>query len=590
MVTSISGVRNENVPGDEDLTVNGTIRETFDFRGAAEVQSFVGGYLVRLSSPTARFASITQAFTVTQTPFAQTVTGVVTNGAFAAVALLANDQDGEPAAGTYADASGNYSLKAPVGQYQVVAFKAGAVAGTPQEVTLNTNGSVVANLFVIPGGPTLSGRLSDASSGAGLPAVQVDIGDTNGAFALAFTDSAGNYSAAVTPGSWRVYAEGDGLAVLGYVKPFSMSQTNYNTTTGSVANINFTYSKANALVFGFLRDTQSNGIARVEIHASDSSRESSTTTATNGYFAFGVAASSNVGVMPDEGDLRNLGFFGVSTNVSVGTNQAVQVNLFVRPVTAYLSGRVYDSGGAPLARMALAVQPSPVGPGNATFYPFTDDNGYFNVGLNAGAWNVALECVEAGNRNLVSFSKDFNVVDFVNQSNISLSALFSTRTISTQVRQTNNAAISNLRAFAGATINGTNYVAPCAITDGSGNTTLKVVDGTWQVSLDNSALNAMGFASATNQFVNLAGANGNATFIVPRFSEVRPNFAHPTFGGGLINMGVTGASGAVYRLETSTNLLTWTTVSTHTAFGGSFGVSLPMAADRFRYYRIILGP
>ena len=585
--TSIGGVRNENVPYDEDLTVNGSVRESFDFSALADFHHFIGGYLVRVSSPTARFAPVTQPFTVTQTVYNQTISGFVTNGAFAAVALLFDSEDGDLVAGTYADAAGNYTIKALPGSYQVISVKPGFVAGQPGSVTLNTNSSTNVNLVIFPGGPTLSGKISDASSGAGLPAVQLFFDETNGAFSLAFTDTNGNYSAAVTPGSWNVHVESDGLNALGYVKTFSM-QTNYNTVTGSVANINRSYSKANALVYGLLRDAQSNGIPRVEIRASNSSGESSARTATNGYFAFGVIASTNLSIFPEETDLAALGFFGISTNVSAATNQAVQVNLSVRPVTAYLRGRVFDNQNEPISNISLVVQISPVSQSSFSFYPRTDSSGFFNVGLYGTNWNIALECVEAGNRNLVSFSKDFVVVDGVDQNNISLTAFYSTQTISAQVRQTNNSPITNLRVFAGATINGTNYVTPCASTDGSGNALLKVLSGAWNVSLDNFGLNSMGFASATNQLVNIAGANGNALFVQPRFTEVRPTFGAPTINTGNFSTTVFGASGGFYQVESSINLTNWVSVWTQTAFGGSFNFSTPMGADPRRYFRVTL--
>jgi len=91
-VTAFGGVRDPNIPGDEDGTTNGQIAALFYFSASSEFGRGVGSYVFRVSSPTARFSPVTQPLTVTQTAYAQRITGTVTSGgspvASAAVALL----------------------------------------------------------------------------------------------------------------------------------------------------------------------------------------------------------------------------------------------------------------------------------------------------------------------------------------------------------------------------------------------------------------------------------------------------------------------------------------------------------------------
>ena len=80
VATVIGGVTNINVPGDTDTT-GGQITAKLNFQNGDFVQNFVGKYLYKLSSPTARFTPITNLFTVTNTTFALsgTISGSVTN-------------------------------------------------------------------------------------------------------------------------------------------------------------------------------------------------------------------------------------------------------------------------------------------------------------------------------------------------------------------------------------------------------------------------------------------------------------------------------------------------------------------------------
>ncbi len=126
-------VTNLDVPGDLD-TIPGRITATFGLAAGGFEQTIVGNYLFKLSSPSGAFAPLTNSFAVTNSPFAQSVTGVVkasgTNLPGAVVLLFqpSNGNNMNPQAGALVDNSGKYTLSAPAGDYVLTALKNGFIA------------------------------------------------------------------------------------------------------------------------------------------------------------------------------------------------------------------------------------------------------------------------------------------------------------------------------------------------------------------------------------------------------------------------------------------------------------------------------
>src|SRR5947207_10394792 len=115
-VTSFGGVRNANIPGDDDA-VTGHITTSVSFPNSPELSRVAGTELVRVSSPTNRFTPVVQPFTVTQFAYSQSVTGTVTSGSssvpYAGVGLLVLvGNDAVFLEGALADAAGHFSLHA----------------------------------------------------------------------------------------------------------------------------------------------------------------------------------------------------------------------------------------------------------------------------------------------------------------------------------------------------------------------------------------------------------------------------------------------------------------------------------------------
>jgi hypothetical protein len=271
----------------------------------------------------------------------------------------------------------------------------------------------------------------------------------------------------------------------------------------------------------------------------------------------------------------------------------VRVDFVSRTVTAHLTGQVVDNFGMPLANFPLVVQPVPFPPGGAgSFYPSTDATGNFDIGVTAGTWNIALESERTAASNLVSFNIDRVVVDNVNQSGLLFVAYRTTQQITGFVRETNTTGITNVQIYAGATINGTNYLAGAARTDANGNYQLGVINGTWTVQVNNNDLNQRGFISANNQVVPISSAPGTANFSLTRFSNLI-TLGNPTRFGNQFSLQATADPGRSYVLETTTSLrapIVWTPVTTNFQNGANFQATDNQATGPARYYRMRLHP
>lgn len=597
-VMSIGGRRNENVPGDEDGLADGTIRETFEFADTGDREHFLGAYVVEASSPSGRFTPVSQAFTVTPTAFAQGVTGRVTNGANAFVVLLqSSGDDQEIVAGTIADAAGDFSLPHREGQFLVLPVRPGHVtsftSAVPVQLTAGSTTNVNFNLLAAT--RTLGGRVTDAGSGAGLPAVELFAQSTNDLITLARTDGAGNFSIPVTDGLWRLEVSVADATRLGYLAPEGDHDQSpaFLTSTGNVANVSVQLPRANALIYGDVRDPQNGEIDGLKLGAESGGYRTETISQSTGEYYLAVLGGS-AQVSADTAAMLQRGVLLTGTNVTVATNQQVNVNLTVRTITATVSGRVVDGNGNPVQRMGVVLQPAPVGGnGASSFYPSTDDDGRFTFGLYGGDWNIALECVAARERNLVSPTLDFTLTDGVNRSDLNFTAPVATAQITGFIRDDQSAGVSGLRLFANATINGTNYVVGCTSSQGDGSFSLQAINGTWTVGIQDD-LPSRGFQSAANQPATVSGANGTANFtLTPANSS--PMLSQASMSGPGFRFHLNGLFNRQFRIEGSADLAgsaNWSRLSTNTTDGGGLLIYTDPASTSLtqRFYRAVLLP
>jgi hypothetical protein len=536
-VTTVGGVRDINVPGDEDA-VAGQTTTSFSFLNSSELSRLAGTQFVRVSSPGGRFTPVVQPLTVTQFAYSQSVTGSVTSAGspvpYAGVGLLVlAGNNAVFQAGALADASGNYAIKAAPSNYVIFAVKPDWVSpfGSPM-VALAPNQNLGQNLTMTAAPFVVSGKVSDASTSAGLPGVQLLLQSTNGLGALAFTDSGGNFAVPVTSDQWKFDLSDYNLTTLGYLRP--QQKPKVSVGAGSVTGVQIPLSKMTALVYGTVKNDTNAPMSAIKLTGSDNVGlyQSSAYTDANGNYSLGVLAGGNWNVGPDSTQPALAGYTVSSTNVLLSTGQALQVNFIAQAATAHLAGHVLNSGGTPVSGITVLALPQNGGPSAASAVTATD--GSFNLGVPGGNWTITLESGSAAANNLVGPSLNATVANGTTISGIVYVVEAVTQMITGVVKNTSNGPIANIFVFANATFSGTNYNTG-AQTDANGNYSLGVFNGVWQLSLDCGGLSSLGYGCPNNQTVPINGTNGIANFTVPPPPSHSFFYRHFVFGGDFGN-------------------------------------------------------
>jgi hypothetical protein len=399
----IGGVTNVNVPGDTDANA-GQITAQLNF-ATDNSQSIMGKYLFRVSSLSGDFATpFTNSFAVTNTAYAQGFAGnVVNNGTNVpnAVVLLMSP-NGNFLGGTMANNTGAYSVQVPPGIYGLVATKSNYLASqfTAPMLTLASGQTITTNLTLTNATQTISGKIVDAANSSfGLPGLAVPVSSsTNGWFALAFTDTNGNFTVGARPDFWKIEKNESGVGAYGYLA--SQNSQKVDTSTGSVANVTMSYPKATALFYGHVKDNLNRALAAVDISDSDNNGQykSDTRSDANGYYTIGALCGGtwDVQVSSDSNGAFTNYVFSQSpfyqyngTNLTCG--QVALVDFSALPVTNHISGWVHDGNGNPLANVQVSAEAIING---ADFRPqtYTDGSGNYSITVGNGTWNVYICC------------------------------------------------------------------------------------------------------------------------------------------------------------------------------------------------------
>ncbi|MFM2293986.1 MAG: hypothetical protein RLZZ350_399 [Verrucomicrobiota bacterium] len=400
----IGGVTNINVPGDTDTT-GAQITAKINFQNGDFVQNFVGKYLYKLSSPTARFTPVTNLFTVTNATFATsgTFAGSVTNSGTnvpnASVILFQPGGDGlNPAFGCVANNSGAYSIKAPPGAYLLLAFKSNYLANSSiaPTITLTNGASITTNLAIIAANQSLSGKIADAANASvGLPGMFISVQSTNGLVGLGSTDTNGNFTARVTTNSWRLGGDSGAVGLGGYLR--TQNSTKTNTFAGSVAGITALLPKATALFYGSVKTDAGSPLAAVHLYTSDQSNylyEDNELTDVNGNYVGGALAGSwQLQIDNQNPNVTNYVFSdGISqTNLNAGT--VVLKNFIAKSATNHITGYVRDSNNKPITNLSVYANASLNGTNYQALGVNTDTNGNYSLNVTNGtAWSVGVSC------------------------------------------------------------------------------------------------------------------------------------------------------------------------------------------------------
>lgn len=263
-VTMFGGERNVNIPGDEDGTANGQISVRLQQSALPEFNRVAVNYLFRIASPSANFAPVVQPFAVTPGSFAQWARGTATADgaplAGAVVAFLSMADDGHFVGGALTDAAGGYALSVPPGDYLLAAVKSGFIMNLLEgpQASVQPGVDTTQNVAAAAADRTISGRVFDAVTSNGLPALQLFVGLGEDAFTVIQTDADGNFTAPVLAGAWEFELSEKSLALLGYAE----GKILVDATAGNVSNVMvpLTYGRGQLdLVFFFAGGSFGNG-------------------------------------------------------------------------------------------------------------------------------------------------------------------------------------------------------------------------------------------------------------------------------------------------------------------------------------------
>ena len=587
----IGGVTNLNVPFDMDNAVNGTVTTAQRFDQLAEVERVVGRYVYRITDTVGTLLT-TAPFQINAWVFPQSLTGAVTHAStnvpFATVLALTVGNDNQFVAGTFADAAGNYSLPAPVGDYLVIASRPGYV-GSFGNAPLASLASGVNSSATVPlqiADRFLSGNIANASQPLqGISGVQLFVQSTNNLYLLAVTDQAGNFNLPVTGSEWSLETSSIVLASLGFIAP-GKPRPSFVTTTGSVLAANVLLNPATALIYGRILDTNNVAVtnALIEAQASNSGPRTAANPNSQGYYALGVTAGSwfiNFDVFGLPGQFID------GTNITVTAGQASLANFTTKSFTAYIDGRVLDQNGIPLASRNVIVSDFQNGSQNVT----TDGSGHFRAGVIGGrTWYVQLETSQTAQNNQVGSSVSYLVSDGVDVSNVVVWARTATGFIQGTVKDSQNVALVGFNSFANITFNGTNYISSASVQP-DGTYLMPVFNGTWSVGVSGD-FSSRALAIPPNQSATVANSTATVNFVV---NPIQRALLGPLSRSsqGEIQFTVTGSPNVTYRVETSTNLTAgaWTLFGTVTLFGSSQTIvdNRPIGETR-RFYRVIWQP
>lgn len=402
----IGGVTNFNVPGDLNATT-GAITAQLNFQNGDFIQNLVGRYLFKLSSPAGHFAPLTNQFAVTNFPFAQKFTGSVVSNSTStklsnAIVLLfppprpGNNGPGQPLGGTVANNAGAYTIAAPPGTYSLLAFNSNYVSNYKQAplLTLSNGMTITTNLTLTIATASISGKLVDAANNAiGLPGVFMPVSSTNGLVGLNFTDTNGNFTARVTTGGWKLGGSDSGLIIHGYV-----GWNNSLNTNSGATGVTLAYPKANAVIYGSVKDMLGNPLVYNDVYANDSTSNRyamDAYTDANGNFAVGVLGlgGSDPWYVQANGNstLTNYAFSQLNQATNLNAGQAAKVNFTALLATNFITGNVKNNKGTNLAGVGVSASVT-FGATNYQTYVDTGTNGNYVLNVANGAWGVSVNC------------------------------------------------------------------------------------------------------------------------------------------------------------------------------------------------------
>ena len=395
----IGSITNLNVPEDSNPAL-GDITTTLNFPPGMTLENMVGHYVYSLVSPTGRFSPVTAPFVVTNFPLSQSVGGIVySNDGVTplpyAVVVAQDQQKNEPVGAVVSDSSGNYFMSLPASSYYLMAALPNYYFNQKKapSVILTNGMAATNNLTLTNGTTTIAGSIFDAANSNGIGGLLVTF-QSGSLFAVVFTDSNGNYSAALTPSYWVAQPEKHRLTRRAYILPEAVP-FQFDASGGNVTNANIGLPRGNALFYGRITDISNNVYANIEVDGSaNNSYDAKGFSDQNGYYSVAVLGDNtnqwycNI----NSGKNTSLANFVLNTSdsVTLSNSQTVLQNFIALPATATISGYVQDNSGNNVTGVGLNAFANIGGNNYQSLDGTTDNSGNYSLSVAAGQWMVQM--------------------------------------------------------------------------------------------------------------------------------------------------------------------------------------------------------
>ena len=495
VVTSIAGQRNLNIPGDEDGVADQQIKTRLLYSPGEIVGRIPGQYIFRVAAASGPvFTPFTAILVVTQHNYGGSgISGQVTGGSpqLGSIVLFVTGSGGgkEIVAITGTDATGNYSLNLPPGNYQAIGVKAGFVqnlATAPVVTVASGIFSTNQTVTLTASQRTIAGTVRDAGSlplVVGVPGLALQGSASNSGFvAITFTDANGNFLLDATAEPWKLQGAEVEIAQHGFVG-FKSTEP----SSGSVTGFNIDLPRVTSLIYGSVKTPASVPVPFIDISSNTNGLPNYKTAAVsdaNGNYTLGVT----IGAWQVQA--RAPGFLVQQQTVVVNNNAtAVLQDLVAHPITAHLRGQIRDNLNQPVPNLPIiAVDPTLNGNNGINSFATSDASGNFDLGVYGGGgaisktWQLQVLITNNGPQNYVGTSPTFAVVDNVDQNGITYLVYIVTAHLRGKVLDETNAPIGNIAIFAG-TNNGA--INTGSNVDAGGNFDIPLFAGNWQLGLSN---------------------------------------------------------------------------------------------------------
>ncbi|HEY6227241.1 MAG TPA: carboxypeptidase-like regulatory domain-containing protein [Verrucomicrobiae bacterium] len=506
---TIGAIVNGNVPGDDDGAANGSIRIDLPFPG---VDVFMnrqpGKYIIRVTGASGQ---ATAPFEITAPNLSQRVTGFLKNSSnnatisFGIVVILVGQ--GEPIGSIRTDGTGQYTFVAPPGDYALIPISDGFIAPM-QFVSIPPNQTVNQNLTLTPATVRVSGKLSDASTSAGVPSVFILAqagNDQSQLISGALTDSNGNYSFSLTAGDWEVGPLSLFTSQLGYV---SQKHSAVITVASSPITQNISVQKATALIYGKITNPSNAAVPGLALRAQDQNAglESEGRSNASGDYFIGTLGGNWDG--ETEG-ASALGFRDETKSFALAGGDTTKWDIHLASFTAHVRGRVVDGSGNGIPN--VTIQGRYEQSQQSSSQSGTAQDGSFDLPVWGGNWSIDLND-DAG---YINHTIQLTVVDGVDQT-ITFVVPNSTGQISGTVKNSSNQGIPGVFVSANATINGVNYHSGSQ-TDSTGHYQLPAINGNWGLSLSCDDLQSQNYDCPQTQFATINNNNATVNFNLTTF-------------------------------------------------------------------------